>query len=455
MLSPLAYPLSVLLVLVSRTDTSTGGMVDTLLGSYQKEVHPRPEDNQSVYVTLDLAIRQVVDLAETKQILTTNLWIRMNWTDHRLTWNPSSFDGIDTIYVPLDSIWTPDVTLYDDTAFGSNVALSERKFHKLKVTNEGRVTQRFPTVLSSICGVDTTYFPFDKQLCPLKFGLWLHDDDIVTLTSDQTGDTTSYLENAEWFLTGIDAEKKPYLYNGLVYSTITYTVSIQRRPAFFMLTLFFPCFLLSSMSILGFLLPPTSGEKVGLQVTLLLSLTVFLFLTIDTLPPNSEPLPLMCVYFVLVIMIATTSCVLAVIVQKIHLKSKQGWKVPPLARTVIIHWLGRLVLMKRPHVRRKHTNEDLEAERGGNTVGIQKTPTAATADAPAPSTLPREYGAFREILTGLEQLLKRHEGEKATDDTDEYEDWLTIASILDRFFLILSVVISFVISTVFLIHFSV
>lgn len=102
-----------------------------------------------------------------------------------------------------------------------------------------------------------------------------------------------------------------------------------------------------------------------------------------------------------------------------------------------------------------YIQEDLEAEREGNTCGVQKTPTAATSDAPAPSTLPREYGAFREILTGLEQLLKRHKGEKATDDTDEYEDWLTIASILDRFFLILSVGISFVISTVFLIHFTV
>ncbi|XP_046549881.1 neuronal acetylcholine receptor subunit beta-3-like [Haliotis rubra] len=444
MLSLLVGPVSVLAVLVSRTDASKGNLLGSLLESYQREVSPRPGNNQSVEVTLDLAIRQVVDLAQTKQILRTNLWIRLNWTDHRLQWNPSRFDGTDAIYVPQDTIWTPDLTLYDDAAFGSNIALSERKFHQLKVTNDGRVTQRFPTVVSSLCGVDTTYFPFDKQRCPLQFGLWLHDDDLVTLITDQTGDTTSYLENAEWYLNGVDAEKKPYLYNGLVYSTITYTVTIQRRPAFFMLTLFFPCFLLSVMSILGFFLPPASGEKVGLEVTLLLSLTVFLFLTIDTLPPNSEPLPLLCVYFVLVIILATTSCVLAVLVQRLHLKNRQGWKVPPLVRTVIIHWLGRLLLMKSPHVLRKQTDEDLKTER------VEENQAASN-----PAASPEENGVVREILKGMEQLLELHKGDKAPEYSSECQDWLIIASILDRFFLILYAIISVVISTAFLIQFSV
>ncbi|XP_067664935.1 neuronal acetylcholine receptor subunit beta-3-like [Haliotis asinina] len=432
MLSVLVSLVCVIAVLVSRAQASKGNLLGSLLESYQKEVYPRPGNNQTVEVTLDLAIRQVVDLAETKQILRTNLWIRLNWTDHRLQWNPSSFDGTYVIHVPLDRIWTPDVTLYDDAAFGSNVALSERKFHHLKVASDGRVTQRFPTVVSSICGVDATYFPFDKQQCPLQFGLWLHDDDMVTLRSDHTGDTASYLENAEWYLNGLKAEKKPYLYNGVVYSTITYTVTIQRRPVFFMLTLFFPCFLLSIMSILGFFLPPASGEKVGVEVTLLLSLTVFLFLTIDTLPPNSEPMPLLCVYFVLVIIMATTSCILAVLVQRLYLKHRQGWKVPPLVRTVIIHWLGRLLLMKSPHVLRNQTDEDLKTER------VQNNETE-------PESAESSEG----------HRVVRDNGDKTPDSTAEYHDWLIIASILDRFFLILYTIISIVISTAFLIQFSV
>lgn len=59
----------------------------------------------------------------------------------------------------------------------------------------------------------------------------------------------------------------------------------QRRPLFYMCNLLFPCFLISSVAVLGFLLPPTSGEKVSLQITVLLSLSVFQLITLELIPP--------------------------------------------------------------------------------------------------------------------------------------------------------------------------
>ena len=35
------------------------------------------------------------------------------WMDPRLTWNVSEFDGLDAIYIPMDKMWTPDVSLYN------------------------------------------------------------------------------------------------------------------------------------------------------------------------------------------------------------------------------------------------------------------------------------------------------------------------------------------------------
>ena len=46
-------------------------------------------------------------------------------------------------------------------------------------------------------------------------------------------------------------------------------------------------------ALLAFVLPPESGEKVSLGVTVLLALTVFLLLVADTLPPLSDSIPLM------------------------------------------------------------------------------------------------------------------------------------------------------------------
>ena len=53
----------------------------------------------------------------------------------------------------------------------------------------------------------------------------------------------------------------------------------------------FPCMLISSMALLGFLLPPDSGEKVSLEITVLLSLAVFLLVVSETMPPTSETFP--------------------------------------------------------------------------------------------------------------------------------------------------------------------
>jgi hypothetical protein len=43
-----------------------------------------------------------------------------------------------------------------------------------------------------------------------------------------------------------------------------FIINIRRRTLYFIFNLVFPCILISLMSILGFCLPPDSGEKIGL-----------------------------------------------------------------------------------------------------------------------------------------------------------------------------------------------
>src|SRR6218665_219406 len=43
------------------------------------------------------------------------------------------------------------------------------------VHSDGRVFWSPPARLRSSCKVDITFFPFDEQVCPLKFGSWTYD----------------------------------------------------------------------------------------------------------------------------------------------------------------------------------------------------------------------------------------------------------------------------------------
>ena len=50
---------------------------------------------------------------------------------------------------------------------------------------------------------------------------------------------------------------------------------------------------MSLAASLGFILPVESGEKVSLEITVLLSLAVFMLVVTDTMPPSSNNFPIL------------------------------------------------------------------------------------------------------------------------------------------------------------------
>ena len=69
-------------------------------------------------------------------------------------------------------------------------------------------------------------------------------------------------------------------------------VVIRRRPLFYTVNLLLPSIFLMVMDIVGFYLPPDSGERVSFKVTLLLGYSVFLIIVSDTLPATAIGTPL-------------------------------------------------------------------------------------------------------------------------------------------------------------------
>lgn len=58
------------------------------------------------------------------------------------------------------------------------------------------------------------------------------------------------------------------------YIDITYTIGLRRRTLYYGFNLIVPSVIISSMTLLSFTLPPDSGEKLTLGVTILLSMIV-------------------------------------------------------------------------------------------------------------------------------------------------------------------------------------
>lgn len=62
---------------------------------------------------LDRVLSWLLVQDERNQILTAYLWIRQIWHDAYLTWDRDQYDGLDSIRIPSDLVWRPDIVLYN------------------------------------------------------------------------------------------------------------------------------------------------------------------------------------------------------------------------------------------------------------------------------------------------------------------------------------------------------
>ncbi|KAJ3622814.1 hypothetical protein MTP99_019092 [Tenebrio molitor] len=268
-------------------------LLNTLLGPYNVLERPVANESEPLEVKFGLTLQQIIDVDEKNQILTTNAWLNLEWNDYNLKWNESEYGGVKDLRITPNKLWKPDVLMYNsadegfDGTFQTNVV----------VKHNGSCLYVPPGIFKSTCKIDITWFPFDDQHCDMKFGSWTYDGnqlDLV-LNSEKGGDLSDFITNGEWYLIGMPGKKNTIVYACCPepYVDVTFTIKIRRRTLYYFFNLIVPCVLISSMALLGFTLPPDSGEKLTLGVTILLSLTVFLNLVAETLPQVSDAIPLL------------------------------------------------------------------------------------------------------------------------------------------------------------------
>merc|ERR1719510_1061608 len=102
-----------------------------------------------------------------------NCWITQQWVDAHLTWNKSHFGGVDTIRLPYDTVWKPDIILYNNADSTYNSAIINTNV--IVSSSDGSVTWLSHGIYKSSCDIDVEYFPFDVQICNLMWASWTYD----------------------------------------------------------------------------------------------------------------------------------------------------------------------------------------------------------------------------------------------------------------------------------------
>ncbi|KAL5004302.1 hypothetical protein ScPMuIL_017758 [Solemya velum] len=301
--------------------------------------------NGTVTVTLDLAIRQLIGLDEPSQIIKLVVWVSMNWHDCRLKWSPELYDGIGKIVVPAERAWLPDMTLYDRISRGFE------EIHGLRaiIYSDGTVSYNFPVITESSCKVNVKHFPFDSQECKLIFSSWVYGgSEINTVYGTPYADLDNMDTNVEWEVVSVPAVRHVVKYACCVvpWPDVTYYLELKRKSAYYVFQIIIPCSLISALGMLSFILPPESGEKVSVGVTVLLSQAVFLMLIGDLLPPSSETLPIIAIYFDFAMILIGFACLTAVITLKVFYGENKA--IPNWTRSFFFGTLAKMVRVSVP-----------------------------------------------------------------------------------------------------------
>ncbi|CAF2263381.1 unnamed protein product [Rotaria magnacalcarata] len=259
--------------------------------NYNPLERPVLNDSHTLQVSMSLALQQIMDY---------------EWFDYNLQWNPDDYGGISTVRIPCERLWTPDVFLYNSAS---------ENFEGTMKTN----------IVVQNTAVNLT-------------------------TNSNTGQVDAYVKNAEWDLEAFVAVRQSVKYEccPTVYPFVLFTVQIRRRTLYYVVNVVVPCVLISFMTLLGFVLPPDSGEKISLQVTILLSVVMFSLLISGIIPASSTALPIIVMYFTTVMLLCSTSVVATVFVLVLHHRNAKSHTMPMWVKIYINQYLACILWMSRP-----------------------------------------------------------------------------------------------------------
>ena len=174
------------------------------------------------------------------------------------------------------------------------------KDFRVHVKHDGHITWAFGGNLATTCELDMTYYPFDRQHCKIELENWSYDGRHVNLTYKHDYiDVDNYHVSGLWEMEKTSVQRKDLYYEAfgnVPFPEVIFNIYLQRKSAYYGMNIIVPLLLMIMIALLVFWLPADSGEKIGLAITVLLAMSVFLVIVSDSTPKNSDFQPIMCKY---------------------------------------------------------------------------------------------------------------------------------------------------------------
>lgn len=282
-----------------------------LFADYNKNVLPQEKSSVPVDVNMTFLLFGIREFDELTGKFSVMAALYLTWRDFRLKWNASLYNNTNVLVIPENKIWTPNPVIKNP--YDSMKGFVNNMF-PVTLNHQGNVIWVPGDIISSVCDVDVTYYPFDIQICELDFVCWGYTSYSLVLHSPVSElPLTHYSKHGEWRLVNTTFKSLNY---GL--SSVSVKIAMRRRPMFVVLNFILPVVCMTVLNLFVFVLPVESGERVSYSITVLLAIAVFFTLVGENLPKTSFRTAIVSYFLFSYLIISTVICAFVILSSSLY-----------------------------------------------------------------------------------------------------------------------------------------
>lgn len=429
--------------LINGVNVQEENLMNTLFGKesqYNPLITPISNTSEPLDVYFGLTLVQIINVYEKEQIIKVNVWLQLRWLDYRMRWNPDRFGRLESIRVPPDKVWTPDLFLFNNADGNYEVSYKSNAV----ISSEGNILWIPPAIFKITCTINVEYFPFDKQTCELRFGSIGLDPSQVRFdwyATPNSMELSDYAKSGTWSLLAAPAEMRtvrspdpPYT----AHTEIVFFMTIGRYSLFYTINLVIPTLMISVLTITLFCLPSDAGEKMMLCTSILVALVFFMLLISKILPSTSLSIPLISKYLMFTFIMNLLSVFLSTLSLYLnHHRTSTLTPVPHWMRIVFLHTLPTCLFLNKPY---EYVHKRQRRLTSFTSPLVLRKIKHNQMD--LPNEINYLIDKFLELANDIKYLSKKIQGD--TEEMKIHNDWKYISLVLDRIQLFVFIFVTFI-----------
>ena len=283
---------------------------------YDKNLLPLEVFDKSVTINMSVNVVSLNSFDDISGELDMTATLNIYWNEERINWDIQNYSNINTIIVPYETIWTPQIFLVNTVKVMSQLG---KEGVMVRVANTGLVSWNPGQIFKCLCSPNVKYYPFDVQECQLMFITWSYVASEINLQDPSKQlNMTFYALNSQWEF--LDSSYSSGMIKDRIF--IQYNFKLKRRSKFFVVYIICPIIFLGILNGLVFAMPVSSGERISVAITAFLAYAVYMGIINENVPNNSDPMATIFIYLLFLMSHSSLTMILAVVSLRIY--DKEG-----------------------------------------------------------------------------------------------------------------------------------